>query len=351
MKWTRKQNSLMKSLGAAALAATLTAGVARGQNTAAPLRATTPAVELKKSPMALLVENEPAADAPYKIGLGDEISVDVAGRPELSKKHVVGPDGGITLPIAGSVKILDKTREEAASAIRTKLSDYYEGVTVSVGVDLYKSNTISVIGAVLHQGPMGFDGTPMLLEAISKAGVPPQVSPSSVQSTATIAPAYPEECIIYRGDLVMRVELRELLEENSSLANYRLMRNDVVFIPGTTKYVSILGQVNHPGTQTLHNASTLTELLADAGGITEKAGRSPVVQIIHPSTDQLEKAPTAPKIQLIEYKAILNGKPLDATLHSGDIIFVPESGFNNVAYVIDKLAPLVNLITVGAILH
>jgi polysaccharide export outer membrane protein len=42
---------------------------------------------------------------------------------------------------------------------------------------------------------------------------------------------------------------------------------------------------------------------------------------------------------------------MDLTLHSGDIIFVPESGFNGAGYAIEKLAPLVNLVTVGAILR
>jgi polysaccharide biosynthesis/export protein len=337
-------------LRAAAVALLFAAAVAYGQGAVAaqpPPATASPVVELKKNPIALLREMEPPIDAPYELGRGDEITVEVAGRPELSSKHVVGPDGQITLPVAGSVVVADKTREQAATAIQSALSDFYEGVSVSVGVDRYTSNRISVIGAVQHQGSMTFDGTPLLLDAISRAGALPSGNPSSVQSAATIAPAYPEECIIYRGkDVVFTVELRQLLEEDNSLADYRLKRDDIVYVPGLTKYVSVLGQVAHPGTEQLHGTSTLPELLADAGGVTVKAGHSPVIQIIRRGTDQ---APG--KIQLIAYKDILADKPLDLTLHSGDIIFVPESGFNKAAYTIEQLAPLVNLVTVGAILR
>jgi polysaccharide export outer membrane protein len=334
---------------AAAVSLLLTAAVAYGQGAVTPAPPTTasPVVELKKNPIELMREMEPPVDAPYELGRGDEISVEVAGRPELSSKHIVGPDGQITLPVAGSVLVADKTREQAATAIQSALSDFYHGVSVSVGVDRYTSNRISVIGAVQHQGSMTFEGTPLLLDAISRAGTLPMGNPSSVQPAATIAPAYPEECIIYRGkDIVFTVELRQLLEENNSLADYRLKRDDIVYIPGLTKYVSVLGQVSHPGTEQLHGTSTLAELLADAGGVTEKAGRSPDIQIIRRGTDQ---APG--KIQLVAYKDILGDRPLDLTLHSGDIIFVPESGFNKAAYTIQQLAPLVNLVTVGAILH
>ncbi len=309
-----------------------------------PSVSATPVIELKRNPIDVLRELEPPADAPYELGVGDEISVEVAGRPELSSKHTVGPDGRITLPVAGSVKVLNKTREEAAASIQDALSGYYQGVDVFVSVDKYTSNHITLLGAVEHPGVMSFDGTPLLLEVISRGGVPakpPSTSPANVTS------AYPEECIIYRGkDTVFTVQLRELLEENNNLADYRLRRDDIVYVPGMTKYVSMLGQVGHPGTLQLTSKSTLPQLLAEAGGPTEKAGGSPIIEIIHRGTDQ-----SPGKIQLVHYKDLMRLKPLDFNLYSGDIIFVPESGFNKVAYTVEKLAPLVNLVTLGAIIQ
>src|SRR5580698_5720641 len=121
-----------------------------------------PMVELKKNPIEILKELEPPADAPYELGRGDEITVEVIGRPELTNKHVIGPDGKITLPVAGSVEIANKTREDAAKAIQTALSNFYESVDVSVGVEHYSSNRVLLLGAVEHPGVMTFDGTPLL---------------------------------------------------------------------------------------------------------------------------------------------------------------------------------------------
>jgi polysaccharide export outer membrane protein len=157
----------------------------------------------------------------------------------------------------------------------------------------------------------------------------------------------PEECMIYRGNATMvTVQLRSLLEEGSPLANMRLKRDDVVFVPGSDKYVSVLGMVVRPGTQRLDRRSTLPQLLALAGGPLEKAGANPNIQIIHRGTD---KSPG--KTQVIAYKDILNPKPLDLTFQSGDIIYIPESGLNKAGYTFQMLSPLVNLFTIGALLR
>jgi polysaccharide export outer membrane protein len=314
--------------------------------------------ELKQNPQAILKSFEASADAPYQLGRGDEITVEVAGRAELTSKHTIGPDGKITLPVAGSIMVADKTREEAAADIQTALSSYYSGVTVSVGVDHYTSNHILLLGAVERPGLLVFDKTPTLLEVISRGG---QLQSASAMGGATagaggagagaaggaIPMGVPEECMIYRGNATMvTVELRSLLEEGNPLANMRLKRDDVVFVPGPSKYVSVLGMVVRPGTQRLDTKSTLPQLLALAGGPLEKAGGNPQIQIIHRGTD---KSPG--RTQTIAYRDVLTPKPLDLTLQSGDIIYVPESGFNKMGYTFQTLGPLVNLFTIGALIR
>ncbi len=316
---------------------------AHAQNTSAPVDA--PTIELKKNPIDVLRELEPAADAPYQLGIGDEITVEVAGRSELSSKHTVGPDGRITLPVAGSVEVADNTREQAAALIENALGSYYQGVTVFVSVDKYTSNRITLLGAVGHPGVMNFEGAPLLLEVISRGGPPVREGVAPVPGDPIAA--YPEECIIYRGkDTVFTVELRQLIEEDHNLADYRLRRNDIVYVPGPTKYVSVMGMVIHPGTLNLTNRSTLPQLLAEAGGPTEKAGNSAVIQVIHRGDAH---APS--RVITVRYKDILQAKPLDLTLYSGDILYVPESGLNKIGYVLEKLAPLATLVTLGAIMN
>ena len=290
---------------------------------------------------------EPAADQAYELGRGDVISLAVIGRPELTGIHTIGPDGNITLPIVGSIKIADQTREAAAEIIRQALSPYYAGTNVSIGVEKYTSNKILLLGAVEHPGVMLFEGPPTLLEVISRGGAQLQAGGSSgggsgsIDASPSTRPvAIPEECMIYRGNQTMiTVQLRSLLDEGSPLANLRLKRDDVVYVPGQTKYVSVLGMVGHPGNLRLDAKSTLPQLLTEAGGPTEQAGRNPKIQIIHRGV-----AGAPGRTQEIAYKDMLTPRSLDLTLQTGDIILVPESGFNGAAYAISKRAPLVSVI-------
>jgi polysaccharide export outer membrane protein len=296
---------------------------------------------------------EPSADQPYELGRGDDITVEVVGRPELTGKHTIGPDGNITMPIVGSLKLADQTREGAAEVIKEALGSYYAGLTVSIGVDKYSSNKILLLGAVEHPGIMLFDGPPTLLEVISRGGAQLQAGSSlggggtTDASPSTRPVAVPEECMIYRGNATMiTVQLRSLLDEGNALANMRLKRDDVVYVPGQTKFVSVLGMVARPGNLRLDTKSTLPQLLAQAGGVTELAGKNPKIQIIHRGTDGQPG-----RTLEVAYKDMLTPRLLDLTLQSGDIILVPESGFNGLGYAFAKISPLVQLFTIGSLLH
>lgn len=315
------------------------AGALSAQNQAPPQA-------LQPNPTAALQAFEAPADQPYQLGRGDDITVDVLGRPELSGKHTIGPDGEITLPIVGSLQVAGETRRQAALAIQQALTPYYAGITVTVGVDKYTSNQVLVLGAVEHPGVISFEHTPTLLEAISKAGVT-AVGSTALQSASSSRPnGIPDECIIYRGNSQMvTVELRALLDEGSPLANLRLQRDDIVYVTGKSSYVAVLGQVSHPGNQRLEPNTTIADLIAEAGGPTEKAGRNPSIEIVHRNG-----ASAVLSTQSIPFKDLMRPGMTDVTLHSGDIIFVPESGFNGAAYTFAQIAPLVNLFTIGALL-
>jgi polysaccharide export outer membrane protein len=288
------------------------------------------------------------------LGRGDEISIDFGGRPELNGKHVIGPDGKITLPMAGSILVADKTRQEAADAVAASLSSYYSRLSVTVGVDKYTSNQVLLLGAVEHPGVQTFDRPPTLLEVVTRggaSGTPRNTSFGSANGSTfnvdrSLQPAIlgvPERCAIYRGsDKVMWVDLKKLLDSGSPLADLRLKRDDIVYVPSPAeRYISVMGQVQHPGALQLDSSSTLPKLLALSGGLTPQAGKNPNIQIIQTANG---------KTRLIPWKQVLQPNALDLTLESGDIIYVPESGFNSTAYVFEKLSPLITLFTGSALI-
>ena len=310
---------------------------------------------LTVNPAAAMRAFEPAADAEYELGRGDEISIDVPGRPEMSSKHVIGPDGKVTLPLIGSVELADKTREQAAETVEAAYKPYYSLLTVTVGVDKYTSNQVLLLGAVERPGIQTFDRAPTLLEVISRGGAvsqqrlantPPNNSGSFNLQAGLVPSSFgvPDRVAIYRGkDQVLWVELKSLLDSGSPLADMRLKRDDIVYVPSPAeRYVSVLGQVAHPGAIQLESNTTLPKLLALVGGTLETAGGNPQIQIISPSTG---------KTRIIPYKQVLQPAGLDLTLQTGDIVYVPESGFNKAGYVLEKLSPLVTLFTAAALFN
>lgn len=290
--------------------------------------------QLKPNPLDALRQFEPAADEEYRLGRGDEITIDFAGRPDLQAKLVVGPDGRITLPLAGEVMIAGLSRSHAADAIVKALSPYYTNLAAQVTVTKYTSNRVLLLGAVEHPGPMEFSGTPTLLEAVTRAGLP-AVGPEK-------KPQIPDRCAIYRGsDQVLWVQLRALIDSGNSLADIRLRRDDVIYIPDPSeRFVSVLGAVQHAGPVQLTNTSTVASVLAMAGGVTDKAGHNPHIQIVDPA---------AGTTRSITFNDVLNPvKSLEVTLKPGQIVYVPPSGFYRATYYLERLNPLTSLATVMA---
>jgi polysaccharide export outer membrane protein len=314
-------------------------GTATG-NTPGPGPASQAAPVLHPNPMSQLKSMEPAANEEYQLGGGDDITLEFAGRPDISGKHTVGPDGRITLPMAGGITVAGLTREQAAQAIDQAMSKFYTNISCIVGVEKYGSNRVLVTGYVEHPGIMYFDQTPTLLEAITRAGL---LQPTGTGHT--IDDPIPERVAIYRGnDEAIWVDVKGLLSSGSAMADMRLRRNDTVFVPNDQdRFVSILGEVNHPGAIQLKHNSTLPSMIAEAGGITEKAGNNPQIMIIDP---------TAGTQRPIRYKNLLSPTgALEVSLKPGEVVYVPRGGLAKTGYVLQQLSPLTTALTFGAAFH
>ena len=57
----------------------------------------------------------------YRIGVGDELSINVWRNEDLSVDVPVRPDGKVSVPLAGDVMVGDKTPEEVAADITERL--------------------------------------------------------------------------------------------------------------------------------------------------------------------------------------------------------------------------------------
>jgi polysaccharide biosynthesis/export protein len=262
----------------------------------------------------------------YTLGNGDEISVDVWNHPELSGKHVVGPDGKITVPIAGVIKVSDLTREQAQKAIADSLVPYYADLSVTMRVDHYTSYRIYILGRAGIPGILQFDTQPTLLDAVTRAATLPG---------ATVGPDRVGlgRCAILRGrDQIIWVDLRELFSQGNLALNIRLARNDMVYLPESGDgLVYVLGEVKRPGAFRLTPTMSFLDAFSQAGGSTEDASENKIEVIRTVSGVQRE----------IRLKDLLSGpEHLNFALQEGDILYVPRRTMAKFGYVLEKTSPL-----------
>lgn len=267
-----------------------------------------------------LAELEASADPVYELGAGDVLSLQVWGRPELSGRHTVGPDGVISVPIAGPVKVARLSREAAAARVRQGLERYYEAPSVLFAIEQYPSNRVTVLGRVQNPGQLSFDHPPTLLEVLAKAGSLPVIDK---QATLT-------RCAIFRGrDKVIWVDLKRLLNGGVTALNLRMRPGDLVYIPDSADtMVYVLGAVHRPGAYRLTPDMSVMDALATAGGPNED-GAPGEIGIYRPARQAVER---------IALQHLMDARQrVNFALEEGDVIFVPKSGIADFGYVTRQL--------------
>ncbi len=261
----------------------------------------------------------------YLLSAGDEIFVEVWGHAELSGKHIVGPDGRITLPVSGPLKISDLSREAAQQAINSALGKFYADVSTTVRVDRYASWHVYVLGRVGVPGALQFDSQPNLLEVLTRAGSLP-VGGVGADKAGLV------RCAVFRGnDRIVWIDLKQLVAHGNLALNIRLARNDLVYLPDADdQLIYVLGEVKHPGALRLTPDMSLLDAFSLAGGETEDGQKR--LALIRPSTGK--------QIEITLKEALSPKQNVNYSLEEGDIIFVPQRGLAKFGYILQKTSPL-----------
>ncbi len=264
--------------------------------------------------------------AGYRIVPGDDVTVSVYGREDLSGKHRVGPDGLISLPVVGDVQVGGLLRAEARAAVEKAFAPAYSDLAVTLGVDTYTAYSVVVLGSVQDPGEYQFGMAPSLLRAIGEAG---GLAPDDNGLT-------PERCAIIRGrETILWIDLNQLLREGDLSLNVELIPGDVVHVTADTqRLIYVLGEVNRPGMYPLRHGMTAIDSIALAGGVTEDADDD-AIRLLHPSQG------TTSYFDYEEFAAggFLQNQPLA----QGDVVFVPRHTLAEIGWVFDQLAPLAQI--------
>jgi polysaccharide biosynthesis/export protein len=109
-------------------------------------------------------------DARYRLSPSDVIQVNFRLSPEFDANVPVQPDGFITIPNIGDVKVADLTLSDAVKAIKEKASERLNDPEVTVELKQFQAPYFIVGGQVASPGKIEFHGHVTAIQAVQLAG-------------------------------------------------------------------------------------------------------------------------------------------------------------------------------------
>lgn len=246
----------------------------------------------------------------YRIGPMDLLSVEVLEDDSLNAETRVSEAGIIELPHIDAVNVAGMTTAEAAVVLSQALEKYLQRATVTLRIVEYRSQPITLLGAVRTTGTLPFSGRWTLIDAITEAGGLLETAGNEILVLRRASNGLSDQLLI---------DARELLERGNPDANITLFPNDLINIPKATDVtVYFLGEVAIPGAVAFRGRDRVTLLaaLARAGGLTERASNTVIVRRVESGEETK-----------VNYKRLLAGTQADVALSDGDLVIVKESFF------------------------
>ena len=120
--------------------------------------------------MVLIVVSVTASGAPYTLNPGDVLSISVWNEAALQQEVMVLPDGTISFPLVGIIKVSSKTPAQVQELIKKKLSRVIPDPEINVAVLSVGGNNIFIIGKVIEPGVVPLLQPTDVMQALSQAG-------------------------------------------------------------------------------------------------------------------------------------------------------------------------------------
>ena len=281
----------------------------------------------------------------YRIGAEDLVEISVFEVPELSRTVRVSASGEISLPLLGTVKAAGYSAGQLESVLTDRLrGSYLRDPQVSVFLKEYKSDPVSVLGAVkmpglyqiqarksliellamaqgFSEGPLRQPGRTIIITRSSKAQWKVQNSPnnSADAPTGAVDPTPAAEGAGTAGAESIEIPIKHLIQSGDPQWNVPIYPGDVVrVVPAGTFYVA--GDVTRPGAFPLTDFDNISviQALAMAGGPLKSSDlRHALIIRRDANGNRVEEK--------IDLRRARKGDEPATTLGENDVLFVPGS--------------------------
>ena len=233
----------------------------------------------------------------YRLGVGDEVVIDVWGEVELRLTRVVDRDGTVILPQAGQVTCAGRTLAQVDQAIREKLARSHASIGrtpddakaktfLQVTLGRLRPIRVFVVGAAARPGSYEVNSVSSVLTALYAAG-----GPAEGGSLRHIS-------LVRDGQTVGELDLYAYLLGGDRSGDLRLREGDSIHVADRRFGVRISGAVRRPMHYEMIDGETVADLVRYAGGFTALAAAGPVhVRRILPPH---ERRPGEPDIVVVD---------------------------------------------------
>lgn len=292
----------------------------------------------------------------YVLGPDDQIVIRALEGldPADDKPVLIGTNGNITLPLIGRVQAAGLTVEQLEGELVSRLKAYVKEPQVSVTVTEFRSQPVSVFGAVTTPGVVQLRGHKTLYEVLSMAGGPRETAGSTV-SIVRLAMNGPIPLPGATADPSGRyssaeLDLGEILDGRNPAANIEIKPHDVISVSqGNARMVYVVGDVQRAGGFNLGPQKTISVLSAVslAGGLGHTA-MPEKARIFRPGPDGQKHEEIA-----VNIKQIFIGKAEDIGLRPEDVLVVPTSSRKAFAtfFVAGTMGAAVSAAIYASVLH
>jgi polysaccharide biosynthesis/export protein len=263
----------------------------------------------------------------YLLGPGDVVEITVFGIEDLKGKQLtLDSEGKISLPFINAVQLIGLTPRESEVKICTLYeASVIKNPQVTISVKEYRSQFISVLGAVLKPGTYQLTRRAFLVDALAMAGglLTEKAEARVYVHRASMTPATSQvENVPESGAKEnIEIDLIQMLEQGDISLNIPIYAGDVISVPERVeRFFYVLGDVNKSGAFEIKKGEqiTLSKALASAGGLmpTAKANKTSIMRTNPDGTTK--QIP-------IDAKKLLKGEIADVSVAQNDVVFVPGS--------------------------
>jgi len=273
------------------------------------------------SALPLAGQNLPTPSAPSPsvasesllIGSGDLLHIEVYDTPQLDQHPRVDDAGNVPLLFVGGIALRGNTPGQAAALITAHLisAGVMNHPQVTVTVDQYATQDVSVIGQVSRPGNYPIHTARSILEVLSMAG--------------GLAPLANRTVLVRRHEGAAKQETYYVANtpDRNDMSDLKIFPGDTIVV-SRMDLVYVLGDVGRPGGYPVFDndsPTTVLKTLAEAGSLNKTAVWSGT-KLMRKTNGNYVSIP-------VDVAGIRSGKAPDVQLEANDVLFVPFSFARN----------------------